>query len=101
MTTRPNGVRYNVFACVRVRARVRACVLCVYVCFVCVCARACVCVPSLDRAQVVAYRTSDLQTWEFLGTALPLSARGPGEMMRPHVVFNPSTRLFVMWCVVL
>eukprot|EP00931_Biecheleriopsis_adriatica_P073094 TRINITY_DN47450_c0_g1_i1.p1 TRINITY_DN47450_c0_g1~~TRINITY_DN47450_c0_g1_i1.p1 ORF type:complete len:386 (+),score=33.55 TRINITY_DN47450_c0_g1_i1:85-1158(+) len=46
---------------------------------------------------VQAYRTTDFETFENLGMALPLSARRPGIMFRPHVVFNAKTSLFVMW----
>jgi|EP01047_Picozoa_sp_COSAG01_P037647 hypothetical protein len=47
--------------------------------------------------QFVVYSTIDFKTWEYLGVAMPLSARKPGEMMRPHVLFNQKTQLFVMW----
>ena len=42
--------------------------------------------------QFVAYRTTDFQTWEYLGVALPLSARKPGELMRPHVLWSVVER---------
>ena len=44
-----------------------------------------------------SYSTKDFLTWENLGVALPLSNRGPGELMRMHVIYNANTRLFVMW----
>ena len=47
--------------------------------------------------QVVVYQTSDFVTWNYLGVALPLSLRKPGELMRMHVIYNAKTQLFVMW----
>jgi len=50
-----------------------------------------------NNHSVVVYRTTDLEKWEYLGEALPLTARRPGIEFRPHVVFNKVTNLFVMW----
>lgn len=47
--------------------------------------------------QIVAYKTDDFVTWTNLGVVLPLTARKPGELMRPHVLFNAKTAQFVMW----
>jgi len=47
--------------------------------------------------QFVAYKTTDFMTWTYLGISLPLSARAPGETMRPHVIYNNATNLFVLW----
>eukprot|EP00051_Salpingoeca_urceolata_P007973 m.102301 g.102301 ORF g.102301 m.102301 type:complete len:397 (+) comp15503_c0_seq1:66-1256(+) len=46
---------------------------------------------------VVVYRTPDFASWEYRGVALNVSARKAGVEFRPHVVYNPSTKLFVMW----
>ena len=32
-----------------------------------------------------------------MGVVLPLTARRPGEMMRPHVLWNEPTKLYVLW----
>jgi len=53
--------------------------------------------PYGDFHQFVAYSTRDFVSWSYLGVAMPLSARKPGEMMRPHVLWNDKTQLFVMW----
>ena len=47
--------------------------------------------------QFVTYSTRDFATWTYLGVAMPLAARKPGEMMRPHVLWNAKTQLFVLW----
>ena len=44
-----------------------------------------------------AYKTSDFATYENLGVALALDARLPGTAFRPSVIYNPTTKLFVMW----
>ncbi|KAJ9464983.1 glycosyl family 43 [Diplonema papillatum] len=46
---------------------------------------------------VVAYKTDDLQTWEFGGVALAPSDRKNGTVFRPHVVYNAKNNIFVMW----
>ena len=46
---------------------------------------------------VVAYQTADFETFNFLGEALPTSARMPGIEFRPQVVFNNATGKYVMW----
>ena len=51
-----------------------------------------------NNHSVVVYRTPDFATWQFLGEALPASARpDPQIEYRPHVVWNAKTELFVMW----
>eukprot|EP00041_Stephanoeca_diplocostata_P022716 m.544359 g.544359 ORF g.544359 m.544359 type:complete len:300 (+) comp22138_c0_seq19:62-961(+) len=44
-----------------------------------------------------AYKTTDFTTFENLGVALTLDARLPGIVFRPSVIYNPATKLFVMW----
>lgn len=44
-----------------------------------------------------AYKTTDFTTFENLGVALSLDARQPGIVFRPSVIYNPKTKLFVMW----
>eukprot|EP00730_Choanoeca_flexa_P005873 TRINITY_DN12038_c0_g2_i1.p1 TRINITY_DN12038_c0_g2~~TRINITY_DN12038_c0_g2_i1.p1 ORF type:complete len:349 (+),score=52.09 TRINITY_DN12038_c0_g2_i1:135-1181(+) len=47
---------------------------------------------------VVVYRTTDLETWEYQGVALPLASRPPSEIeFRPCVVYNNYTQQFLMW----
>lgn len=46
---------------------------------------------------IQVYKTIDFVTWQNLGVALPLSARLPGIEFRPHVVYNPKIKLFLMW----
>ena len=53
--------------------------------------------PYLQDHRVLAYRTKDLATWEYLGVALPVSARPAGIVFRPCVVYNAKTGRFVMW----
>jgi len=53
--------------------------------------------PYLTDHTVQAYKTTDFSHWENLGTALALANRKPGVEFRPSVVYNPSTKLFVMW----
>ena len=51
-----------------------------------------------DTTHVVqAYRTPDFSTFYNLGVVLPLSARHPGYLFRPHVVYNRKTATYVMW----
>jgi hypothetical protein len=46
---------------------------------------------------VNAYKTQDFKEWIDLGVVLPISARAPGYLFRPHVVYNAQTDRFVMW----
>jgi hypothetical protein len=46
---------------------------------------------------VQAYQTTDFTTFTNLGVALTMDARLPGTEFRPHVVYNPKSKLFVMW----
>eukprot|EP00729_Bicosta_minor_P004917 gene4917-10532_t len=46
---------------------------------------------------VQGYKTTDFKTWTNMGTALPLTDRNPGTEFRPCVVYNPKTKLFLMW----
>ncbi len=50
-----------------------------------------------DGHTVVAYRTSDFQSWEPKGVVLPLANRKAGIVFRPRVVYQPSSRTFLMW----
>ena len=50
-----------------------------------------------DGHTVVAYRTTDFQTWEPKGVALPLSNRKAGIVFRPRVVYRESSKTFLMW----
>jgi hypothetical protein len=43
----------------------------------------------------VVYRSADLLSWEPLGDLL--GASPPGTYFRPYVVFNPTTRMYVLW----
>lgn len=45
----------------------------------------------------IAYRTRDFVSWEDLGVVLPVSARAPGLMFQPAVVYHAATRKYVMW----
>lgn len=45
--------------------------------------------------RVVAYRTTDLETWEPVGVVY--TPPGTGRLFRPIVVWNARTSLFVMW----
>ena len=46
---------------------------------------------------VQVYSTTDFTRFENLGVALPLTGRRFGVVFRPHVVYNPKLRNFVMW----
>ena len=46
---------------------------------------------------VVAYSTPDFVAFDYLGEALPASARRPGVEFRPQVVYNANSGLFIMW----
>jgi hypothetical protein len=46
---------------------------------------------------VVVYSTSDFTSFQYLGEALPLSNRVVGIEFRPHVVYSPSLKLYLMW----
>lgn len=36
-------------------------------------------------------------SWRYMGSAIALGARPAGTVFRPHAVYNPNTRLFVLW----
>ena len=46
---------------------------------------------------VQAYYTADFTDFTDLGVALTVAARLPGTEFRPHVVFNPKSKKFLMW----
>lgn len=46
---------------------------------------------------VTIWRSPDLVNWTYVGLALEWTARLPGVLFRPSVVWNPHTRLFVLW----
>lgn len=46
---------------------------------------------------VVAYHTSDFQTWDALGAVLAPSQRVRGIEFRPQVIFSPYLRKYLMW----
>ena len=43
------------------------------------------------------YSSPDLMTWTYILDALPMPLRPTAVYYRPQVVFNPRTRLFVLW----
>lgn len=49
-----------------------------------------------NNHSVVVYQTDDFSSWNYLGIALPLSARIVGIEFRPQVIFSPSLNQFVM-----
>jgi hypothetical protein len=46
---------------------------------------------------VTIWRSPNLVNWTYVGLAFEWTARPPGTLFRPSVVWNPHTRLFVMW----
>lgn len=47
--------------------------------------------------QVVGYSTVDFNSWENMGVVLPLALRQPGQLMRPHTLYNAKMGRFVLW----
>jgi len=43
------------------------------------------------------YTTKDFQIWENKGIVLPLTNRQPGTVFRPQIIYNPFSKLFLMW----
>jgi len=41
--------------------------------------------------------TMESGTWQYVGSAITLSARPPGVLFRSHCVYNPVTKLYVLW----
>jgi len=50
-----------------------------------------------DNHTVLVYKTSDFKTWTYGGVALPVAARQPGILFRPHVDYNPQSKQYIMW----
>lgn len=48
---------------------------------------------------ITVYVTDDLSSgsWKFLGNALEVADRPPGTLFRPHAIFNPVTKLYVLY----
>jgi len=49
-----------------------------------------------NNHSVVVYQTDDFAVWNYLGIALPLSARKVGIEFRPQVIYSPPLNQFVM-----
>ena len=45
----------------------------------------------------VVYSSPDLVTWTFHGDITTVMDSTPGMYFRPHVVFNPGTKKYVLW----
>jgi len=50
-----------------------------------------------NNHSVMAYASTDLMSWQYLGVALPLSSRRVGIEFRPQVVYCAATAQYVMW----
>ena len=50
------------------------------------------------RHTINVWRSTSLQnrSWERLGEALPVATRPVGVYFRPHVQFNPRTKMYVL-----
>jgi len=48
---------------------------------------------------ISVWSTPDLtnSAWKYEGNAIDMTERPPGTLFRPHVVFNPKTREYVLW----
>jgi len=36
-------------------------------------------------------------SWEYVGNSISVEDRPPGVVFRPHLVYNPNTKLYVLW----
>lgn len=50
-----------------------------------------------NNHSVVVYKTGNFQDYEYRGVALNTSARLPGIVFRPQVIYNKQTQRYIMW----